>query len=446
MRPRLTPSTGISTLRASSAARRKVPSPPRTRTSSQPSAARSSASTTSISTPSARMSSGARCSGPRSTASADSTRSANPVVAEHFLDPAGGLGGLVAAGVHDQQDGAFARHCGPSATARRTACVERVTRQRDGRCRRAGAGSTRRCPTGPGSGLAVTPTVCQSSSAARRGDREHRVGAQLRVGHDPAGADLILADLELRLHHGNDIGVGRRARSQRGQHRGQRDERQVGDDEVDRPTDRLGGQVADVGALHDRHPRIGPQRPGELAVADVDGDDLAGAAVQQHLGEPAGRGAGVQAAPAVDRDAERVERADQLVRAARHPGLLVGVLDGQRGGHRDGRRGLGRRHAVDADPAGADQLGGLLPRARQPAPHQLGVNTSAPRHARLSPSRPIPARAPGGRAPPRAARRRRRCRRSARSGVRVDVGQLGQQRRDLGADLRQDRYSYRCSR
>ncbi|COW31930.1 Uncharacterised protein [Mycobacterium tuberculosis] len=76
MRPRLTPNTGMLALRASSAARKKVPSPPKTSTSSQPSAACWSASTTSISTPMARMSSGARCNDPRSTASAESTRSA----------------------------------------------------------------------------------------------------------------------------------------------------------------------------------------------------------------------------------------------------------------------------------------------------------------------------------------------------------------------------------
>ena len=106
---------------------------------------------------------------------------------------------------------------------------------------------------------------------------------------------------------------------------------------------------------------IGPQRPGQLAVADVDGDHLACAAVEQDLGEPAGRRAGVQAAPAGDGDPERVEGADELVCTAGHPGPFAGVLDRQRGVDGDGRGGLGRGHTVDADPAGADQLGGLLP-------------------------------------------------------------------------------------
>ena len=46
----------------------------------------------------------------------------------------------------------------------------------------------------------------------------------------------------------------------------------------------------------------------ELAVADVDGDDARGAALEQHLGEPAGRRAGIQGDPPGRVDRERVER------------------------------------------------------------------------------------------------------------------------------------------
>ena len=50
------------------------------------------------------------------------------------------------------------------------------------------------------------------------------------------------------------------------------------------------------------------------------------------------------------------QRADQLVGAARNPRTFTRVVDGQGGGHRDRGRRLGRRYAVDAYPAGADQL------------------------------------------------------------------------------------------
>ena len=46
-------------------------------------------------------------------------------------------------------------------------------------------------PDGPGSGLAVTATVCQCSVGGAAGDGEHRVGAQLRIGDDAARAHTI---------------------------------------------------------------------------------------------------------------------------------------------------------------------------------------------------------------------------------------------------------------
>ena len=57
-------------------------------------------------------------------------------------------------------------------------------------------------------------------------------------------------------------------------------------------------QRADVGPIVHVHPRIGLQRPHQLAVADVDRLDLERTAPQQDVGEPAGRGTGIQAAPA----------------------------------------------------------------------------------------------------------------------------------------------------
>ena len=136
-----------------------------------------------------------------------------------------------------------------------------------------------------------------------------------------------------------------RAGGERGQHQPQRDEGQVGDDEVDRAVDRLGRQRADVGALVDPDAVVGAQAPGELAVADVDGDDLGGAPAEQHLGEAAGGGAGVERPPALDGDRERVEGAQQLVRAAGDPAGLVGIgADDDRGAGLDagGRLGGGR--------------------------------------------------------------------------------------------------------
>ena len=84
---------------------------------------------------------------------------------------------------------------------------------------------------------------------------------------------------------------------QDGKDQPQRDERQVGQGHVDRPADVAGFQGADVGPVQHPDPRVLAQAQVELAVADVDGDDLGRPGLQQHVGEPAGGGAGVQAAP-----------------------------------------------------------------------------------------------------------------------------------------------------
>ena len=75
--------------------------------------------------------------------------------------------------------------------------------------------------------------------------------------------------------------------------------------------------------------RVVPQRPRELPAADIDRDHLGRPRLQQAVGEPAGRRPGVEHAQPGDVDRELVERAPQLVAAARH--VLV-----RRGGDRDG--------------------------------------------------------------------------------------------------------------
>ena len=59
--------------------------------------------------------------------------------------------------------------------------------------------------------------------------------------------------------------------------------------------------------------------PVQLAVADVEGDHVPRAALQQHVGEAAGRGADIDAEPAGHVDREHVERVRQLDAAAADP-------------------------------------------------------------------------------------------------------------------------------
>ena len=57
-----------------------------------------------------------------------------------------------------------------------------------------------------------------------------------------------------------------------------------------------GRQVARVHAFEYDHARVVAQPPVELSVADVERDDARGAALQQHVGEAAGRRADVERA------------------------------------------------------------------------------------------------------------------------------------------------------
>ena len=157
----------------------------------------------------------------------------------------------------------------------------------------------------------------QAQLPRRRGDVAQRGEPQRRISHHAACPQPLLADLELRLHHRQQDAF--RARGERGQHRAQRDERQVGDGELDRPTDLGGCERAHVGAVVHLDPRIAAQPPDELPVADVDRDDLRRSAVQQHVGEATGGCARIEAAQAARIDLQRIERADQLVGAARSP-------------------------------------------------------------------------------------------------------------------------------
>ena len=67
----------------------------------------------------------------------------------------------------------------------------------------------------------------------------------------------------------------------------QRDERDIDGDDVEGPGQVGGRQIARVDVLEHDDARVGAQAPVELPVADVEGDDLARAALQQHVGEAA---------------------------------------------------------------------------------------------------------------------------------------------------------------
>ena len=176
--------------------------------------------------------------------------------------------------------------------------------------------------------------------------------------------------LELRLDERNDRAASCRVETSR--HRpedlGQGDERHVRDGQRDRLGQAGGTEGPGVRPLHRDDPGIRPQRLGELSATHVESIDTRRAALQQHVGEAAGRGPDVEADEPVRIDSERVEGGRELVAAAAD--VRVALLDLERREGVDEIAGLAVRSrpvpGPDAHPAGEQE--GLGPRTRRGQP------------------------------------------------------------------------------
>ena len=251
--PRLTPSSGVPHSRASSAARRIVPSPPITTTTSQSAAAPAWGLTTSTSGRSSAS----------SAASSSSSRSLMPFL----VRPTAELHGRRRCassppGVGDDEHTTVLRLGRPGwsrvTPSHRQPPGPRSDVPRRGSRAASTCGSCRRSqrkystlPDGPGSGLVVTDRAPQPRRAAASATAVTASARSSGSRTTPPLADPVLAHLELRLHHQREVAVGPGDAQQRVEHQPERDERQVADDQVDRPADQLGGELADVGAVVD---------------------------------------------------------------------------------------------------------------------------------------------------------------------------------------------------
>src|SRR5690606_17781561 len=143
----------------------------------------------------------------------------------------------------------------------------------------------------------------------------------LRIGDHAGAGKRPTPHLELGLHHQQQRPVLRDDPGERGEDGAQGDEGEVRDHEVDAGAEKLRGEVPHARAVAHQDAGIVPDVGGELVVTDVDGDHTGGAAAQQHVGEPAGGGPGVEAEQTARVQVEQLEGAGQLVRGA------GGVLD-----------------------------------------------------------------------------------------------------------------------
>ncbi|CAN5253895.1 hypothetical protein BH09BAC2_BH09BAC2_00050 [soil metagenome] len=187
--------------------------------------------------------------------------------------------------------------------------------------------------------------------AVRAGDRgrDDTAGSEARVprgpqhsGHgvgtgggirDESAFDRGAADLELGLHQQHKVGVVRSDLARGRQHVRKRDERQVPGDQLRgggdpaRLREAHGRHVTDVESLDRDHAGVGGDGCRQLSVTDIHGDHRVGAALAQNLCESAGRCAHIEGEPPRDRDVERVEPGDQLVRRATDVVIGRGDLD-----------------------------------------------------------------------------------------------------------------------
>ena len=88
---------------------------------------------------------------------------------------------------------------------------------------------------------------------------------------DPTRPEPVRADLELGLHHHQEVGVGPCDGDESGEHEGQRDERQVRDDQLAACVMSPSPSVRTLTPSRTLDPRVLPQRVDELVGADVDG-------------------------------------------------------------------------------------------------------------------------------------------------------------------------------
>ena len=183
--------------------------------------------------------------------------------------------------------------------------------------------------TGAGSGLNVSSLVTQLVAAERAPYDKQIATADAKLTTEFSALSKLkaaMSSFQSALGAMKDadafaqrkVTIGGRTGRKGRKHEPQGNERKIRDGELDRAAERVRGQGAHIGAFHDRDPLIGAKRPGELAVTDVDGIDMSGAGPQQHIGETAGRGTGVETPPPGHSEAtEGRERTAQLVTAPR---------------------------------------------------------------------------------------------------------------------------------
>src|SRR2546421_7751204 len=216
---------------------------------------------------------------------------------------------------------------------------------------------------------------------------QHRVtrqaldhGAMLYgIAHDTALADVLAAGLELRLDERDHFAARGEHVENRRQHLLQRYEGHVDHGQRGLVAEQPRVERARFRVLHHDDTRILAQLVVELAAADIHRVDDAGAALQQAVGEAAGRRADVHTDAALEVRAEVLERMRELLTATADVGRPALELHLRLSGHQGA--GFVGALPVHQDVAGHDRAQRLLAAVQHSLLHQEAIQPHPGRHA-----------------------------------------------------------------
>ena len=115
------------------------------------------------------------------------------------------------------------------------------------------------------------------------------------VPHDTLFANLLPPRLKLGLDEAQHLPLRLEKLLHRRQNDMQGDKRDVDDRKVQRLSQILRRDIADIRPLHADDPGVLPDFPGQLPIAHIDGEDLLRPVLEQAVGKAAGGRAGVAA-------------------------------------------------------------------------------------------------------------------------------------------------------
>lgn len=147
-----------------------------------------------------------------------------------------------------------------------------------------------------------------------------------RIPNDTLTAiGFVATGFELRFYQSNEKASGPQQGRGGREDEFEGDEGTIGDDQIEwggLGSEGIEGEMTGVGLLHHHHAGVLAKFPGELAVSDVDGGDGGRAVLEEAIGEPAGAGAEIEGADALDGECEVGEGVFQFVAAAAHVAII----------------------------------------------------------------------------------------------------------------------------